>query len=76
MNTNLRKKAKNDFEKSFLNAFFGKLWKIWENIEKLNFSQTEGEMNCLVSKPNYHTTKFFTDRYAKKQRYFLINLSM
>ena len=56
MRTDLRKQIKNDFKKDFCklinNAFLEKLWKMWENIEILNYS---------VSKPNYHTTKFFTE---------------
>ena len=46
MNTNLRKKAKGDFEKRIFFFFqlmhnaagFGKLWKMWENIEILGLS--------------------------------------
>ena len=40
MNTELRKKAKNDFEKDFFrlmnNSVFGKKWKMLENIRILN----------------------------------------
>ena len=43
MNTDLRKKAKNGFEKYFLTyykiQFFEKLWNMWENIEMINLSQ-------------------------------------
>ena len=62
INTDLRKKAKNDFEKDFEklwnNAVFKKLWKMRENIEIL--VTTERKRNYLVSELNYHTTKFFT----------------
>ena len=51
INTNLTKKAKNDFENFFFklinNAVFGKAMKILENIEILNLSeQKEEETIC------------------------------
>ena len=58
MNTDLRKKAKNDFEKDFFklmnNLVFGKTM---ENVRKTQ----KRRRNYLVSEPNYHTTKFFTE---------------
>ena len=64
MNTDLRKKAKNDFEKDFFklmnNAVFGKSM---ENVRKdrdIKLITTERRRNYLVLEPNYHTTKFFT----------------
>ena len=65
MNTDLRKKAKYDFEKTFFelmnNAFF---WKTVENVRKhrvIKLVTTEKRRNYLVSEANYHTTKFFTE---------------
>ena len=70
MNTDLRKKAKNDFGKDFCklmnNTIFGKTM---ENITKhrnIKLVQTERRRNYLLSEPNYNTTKFFTE---KKNRY-------
>ena len=41
------------------NAIFGK---IMENVRKLiKLVITEGTRDYLVSEPNYHTTKFFTE---------------
>ena len=64
MTTDLRKKAKNDFEKDFFklvnNAVLGKAM---ENIRKhrdIKLVPTERRRNYLVSEPDYHTTKFFT----------------
>ena len=65
MNTDLRKKTKNNFEKDFFNlmnnAVFGKTV---ENVRKhkdIKLVTTERRRNCLVSEPNYHTTSFFTE---------------
>ena len=63
MNTDLRKKAKNDFEKDYFklmnNTVFGKTM---ENVRKHKHSKltkTEIRRNYIVSEPNYYTTKFF-----------------
>ena len=65
MDTDLRKKAKCDFEKDFfklmINAVFGKSM---ENVRKhrdIKLVTTGRRRNYLVSEPNYHTTKFFTE---------------
>ena len=65
MNTDLRKKAKNDFEKDFFklmnNAVFGKTM---ENVRKhrdIKLAITERRRKYLVPGPNYHTTKSFTE---------------
>ena len=75
--TKTRKKSKNDFEKDFCklmnNAGFAKTM---ENVGKhrdIKLVTTERRRNYLVSEPNYHTTKFFTEHVLavemkKKQR--------
>ena len=64
-NTELRKQAKNDFEKDFFklmnNAVFGKTM---ENVRKhrdINLVTTDKRRNQLVSKPNYYTPKWFSE---------------
>ena len=65
MNTELRKKAKNDFEKDFFklmnNAIFGKTM---ENVRKhgdIILVTTDKRRNQLVSEPNYHAIKCFSE---------------
>ena len=65
MKTDLRKKAKNDFEKDFVklmnNAVFGKTM---ENVRKdsdIKLVTTEKRRNYLLSEPNYHTTNLFPE---------------
>ena len=65
MNTELRKNAKNDFEKNFFklmnNAVFGKTM---ENVRKhrdIKLVNTNIKRNKLVLVPNYHTTKWFSE---------------
>ena len=65
MNTELRKQSKNDFEKDFFklmnNAAFGKTM---ENVRKhrdIELVKTDKRRNQLLSEPNYHTTKWFSE---------------
>ena len=65
MNTELRKQAKNDFKKLFFKLMnksaFGKTM---ENVRKhrdIKLVTTEKRRNKLVSEPNYHTKKWFSE---------------
>ena len=75
MNSDLRKKAKKDFQKDYFklmnNAVFGKTM---ENVRKL--VTTKKRRNYLVSELIYHTTKFFTENLLvieMKAREILLN---
>ena len=68
MNTELRKKASNDFEKYFFklmnNAVFGKTM---ENVRKhrdIKLVKTDYKRNKLVSEPNYHTMKLISENLS------------
>ena len=65
MNTDLRKKAKNDFEKGFFTLMNNTVCrKTTENVRKhrdIKLATTERRGNYLVSEPSYHNTKFFTE---------------
>ena len=68
INTELRKKASNDFEKDFFklmnNAVFGKTM---ENVRKhrdIKLVKTDCKRNKLVSEPNYHTMKLIAENLS------------
>ena len=68
VNTELRKKATNDFEKDFFklmnNAVFGKTT---ENVRKhrdIKLVKTDKKRNKLVSEPNFHTMKLIDNNLA------------
>ena len=65
MNTDLRKKAKTDFEKDFLKLMINAVFrKTIENVRKnrdIKLVKTERTKNYLASEPNYHTIKLFTE---------------
>ena len=69
MNTDLRKKAKTDFEKDFFklmnNAVFGKTM---ENVRKhrdIKLATTERRRNYLASETDYHNTKFLPENFLE-----------
>ena len=68
INTELRKKASNDFEKDSFklmnNAVFGKTM---ENVRKhrdIKLVKTDHKRNKLVSEPNYHTMKLISENLS------------
>ena len=65
MNIELRKQVKSGFEKDFFklmnNSVFGKTM---ENVRKhrdIKLVTTDKRRNELVSEPNHHTTKWFSE---------------
>ena len=65
MNTGLRKKAKNDFEKDSFKLMNNVVFrKIMENVRKHRDTKlvtTERRRNYLVSEPNFRPKTFFTE---------------
>ena len=64
MNTELRKQAKNDFEKDLQLINNSVSGKTMENVRKhrdVKLVTTGERRNQLVSEPNYHTTKWFSE---------------
>ena len=65
MNTELRKQAKRDFEIAFFklmnNSVFGKTMENVREYRNVKLVTTDKRRNQLVSEPNYHTTKWFSE---------------
>ena len=62
MNSDLREKAKNNFEEDIFKFMNNEVFvKTLENVRKhrgVKLVTKERRRNCLVSEANYHTTKF------------------
>ena len=65
MNTKLRKEAKTDFEKDFSkllnNSVFGKTVESVRKHRDIKLVTTNKRINYLVSNPNRHTAKWFSE---------------
>ena len=68
VNTELRKKANNDFEKDFFklmnNAVFGKAMENLRKHRDIKLVKSDKKRNKLVSEPNFHTMKLIDNNLA------------
>ena len=64
MNTELRKHAKNDFEKDFFNVMnnsvFGKTMENVRNHRDIKLVTSDKRRSILVSEPNYSSSKYIS----------------
>ena len=72
MNTELRKKAKNDFEKYFFKSTKNEVFeKNMENMRKhrdIKLVTNEEETNYLVLETNYYTTNVFSKSFSHRNK--------
>ena len=66
MDTELRKQAKNDFEKDFFklmnNSVFGQTFINVREQRDIKLVTTDKRINQVVSESNYHTIKWFSEK--------------
>ena len=71
MNTDLKKMKKMFLEKTFFklknNAVFGKTIEYVRNHRDIKLVTTERRRTYLVLELNYHTTKFFTEKFISNR---------
>ena len=71
MNTELRKNAKNEFEKNFFklmnNSVFGKTMENVRNHRDIKLITTDKRRKRLVSEPNYHSHKNFSEHLIARE---------
>ena len=69
MNTELRMKAKNDFEKYFFklmnSSVFGKTMENVRNHKDIRVVTTDKRRSILASEPNYHSAKYISKDLLK-----------
>ena len=76
MNTDLRKDAKNDFEKDFSklmnNSVFGKTMENVRNHRDIKIVATDKRRSIPASEPDYHSSKYISKDFLimemKRQR--------
>ena len=72
MNTMLRQKEKNNFEKGFFklmnNGVLGKTMENVRKIRKINLATTERRRNYLVSEQNHHSKNLFKKNLSAMEK--------
>ena len=67
MNTKKRMEAKNEFEKNFfklmINSVFGNTVENLRKHSDIKLVTTDEKRSKLISEPNYHTTKQFSENF-------------
>ena len=78
MNTELRKQARNDFDKDILtlmnNFVFGKTMENLGKHRDIKLVTTDKRRNQLFSEPNYHITKYLSENVLAIEMYLALSI--